>query len=292
MLKKSIVVSIILLGLLVPVFGSAHAAVIEGRVMVTDVTPVQFCVVWATSEPASGWVDVFLDQEGKVPCMDAVVTFESTDHPPAEDFGVMKVRVTGLKPETEYFFRAKSTAKKNGTEYLSPFNRVRTEKNSVIVRNDVLALKVSIGDNTPAPGTLVIASVEKASHPISGWVGGGVPEQWGAIDTNNFYDSDTSVNLELEGGEVINLTLLGGSLGSVEAQETVPEETGNMQALKISARLLDPQSVPIAPIPQIGVDGSEGGGGSSGCFISILLGECADEAKDRPQQNVGPLIAP
>ena len=261
------------IGLLTTGYGNGHGIVLDGSLIVTDVTPVQFCVVWVTSEPAYGWVKVSLDPEGKVPCREAEVTFESAEYPPAENLGVMKVRVTGLKPDTEYFFQAKSTTKNDGIEYLSPLNRLRTEKNSVIVRNDLLAYKVSIGDNTPAPGTLVIASVENASHPISGWVGGGgVPEQWGAIDTNNFYGRNTSVNLEVEGGEVINLTLLGGSLGSVETQETVPEETGTMQELKTSARLLDSQSGLTASVPQNGVNGSEGSGGGSGCFISAASG--------------------
>ncbi len=235
MVKRGVYFIFLALGLGIAVQGNSLAVVIEDSLVVTDVTPVQFSVVWATSEPAWGSLDVFLDQEGTIPFIEAVVISESAEHPPAEDIGVMKVRVVGLKPDTEFFFQAKSTAKNDNAVYLSPIKRVKTEKSSIIVRNDVLAQKVGIGENKPAFGTLVVASVDEASYPVSGWVGDGVPDQWGAIDTNNFYDRETHVNLELEGGEVINLMLFGGSLGSVETQETVPEETGGMQALKTEA---------------------------------------------------------
>jgi hypothetical protein len=241
-------------------YASSHAAVIEESLMVTDVTPVQFCVVWATSEPAFGWLNVFLDPEATTPYTGAVVTSESAEHPPAEDIGVMKVKVVGLKPDTEYFFQTETIAKADNTVHLSPLKRVRTEKVSIIVRNDVLAHKVGIGENKPALGMLVIASVDKASHPVSGWVGDGVPDQWGAIDTNNFYDRETHVNLELEGGEVINLMLFGGSLGSVDTQGTVPEETGGIRPLEVAGPTISP------PQDSTGGGGADGGGGS--CFIA------------------------
>jgi len=281
---KRICFILLALGLGMSVCGSSHAVVIEDTLMVTDVTPVQFCVIWATSEPAFGWLNVFLDPEATTPYTEAVVISESAEHPPAEDIGVMKVKVVGLKPDTEYFFQTETIAKAENTIYLSPIKRVRTEKASIIVRNDVLVHKVGIGENKPALGMLVIASVDKASYPVSGWVGHGVPDQWGAIDTNNFYDRETHVNLELEGGEVINLMLFGGSLGSVETQETVPEETGGIQSLEIAANLPDSGSGPTISPPQDSMpdsgsgptisppQDSTGGGGADGggasCFIA------------------------
>lgn len=269
MAKRGIYFILLVLGLGVSVCGSSQAVVIEESLMVTDVTPVQFCVVWATSEPASGSLDVFLDPEATIPYTEAVVISESAEHPPAEDIGVMKVRVVGLKPDTEFFFQTKSIAKDDNAVCLSLLKRVRTEKLSIIVRNDVLAQKVGIGENKPALGMLVVASVDKASHPVSGWVGHGVPDQWGAIDTNNFYDRETHVNLELKGGEVINLMLFGGSLGSVETQDTLPEETNGIQPLKVEANLLDSGSGPtIAPPQDSTGGGAAGGGGGGGCFIA------------------------
>jgi hypothetical protein len=265
---KRICFILLALGVGMSVCGSSHAVVIEDTLMVTDVTPVQFCVVWATSEPAFGSLNVFLDPEATTPYMEAVVISQSAKHPPAEDIGVMKVKVVGLKPDTEYFFQTETIAKDDNAVYLSPLKRVRTEKASIIVRNDVLVHKVGIGENRPALGTLVIASADKASHPVSGWVGDGVPDRWAAIDTNNFYDRETHVNLELEGGEVINFILFGGSLGSVETQQTVPEEKGGMQPLEVAANIPDSGSGPAISPPQ---DSTGGGGADSGvgnCFIA------------------------
>ena len=106
---------------------------------------------------------------------------------------------------------------------------------------------------------MVVASVDNASYPVTGWVGYGVPEEWAAIDMNNFYDKLTHVNLELVGNEVLNLLLFGGSLGSVETQEIVPQETGGMRALQVSANLAGPA---VSSAPQ------SAGGGGGGCFIA------------------------
>lgn len=233
MSKRGIFILLFAFALVVQGSGASYAIVVDNTMIVTDVTPLQFCVVWETSEPARGLVNVFLDLGGVTPYAAAVVTSESVDHPPAEENGVMKVRVLGLKADTEYFFQTVRASKADNAVYISSISSVRTEKESIIVRNDILAQEVIQSDGTPAPGTLVIASVDGASYPVTGWVGDGIPEEWGAIDTNNFYanddDSDSEArhkNLELKGGEVITLTIFGGSLGSAETQETVPAEKG------------------------------------------------------------------
>ena len=252
----------------------SEAGIIDtASLRVTDVTPVQFKVVWATAEPAVSSSRVFLDENGTLPCAEAEVISESAQHPPAEDIGVMKVRVTGLKPDTSYFFQMESKSKITDTVSLypqsPPFLEVRTEKSSTVVRNDVLAQKIDAADSQPSKGMLVIASVAKASYPVSGWVGDGVPEQWAAIDMNNFYDRDSHSNLQLSGGEVIDLTLFGGSLGSFDTQDAVPSATGNIQPLSNAIQL--PVSGPTpspSPTPAPEGGGSGGGGGGGGCFIA------------------------
>ncbi|UCD80396.1 MAG: fibronectin type III domain-containing protein [Desulfobacterales bacterium] len=238
MIKRLIFVILPALVLVIAVSGGGQAFVIEDSLMVTDVTPVKFSVVWATSEPATAWVNVFLDADGTIPCAEAKVESESAEHPPAEELGVMKVQVGGLQPDTDYYFQIVSVSKTGNITYVSPSaapfspdHRVRTEKASRIVRNDVLVHKVSDSGDEPSAGMLVIASVAGASYPVSGWVGQGVPDRWAPIDANNFYDMQNHVNLELVGGEKINLTLFGGLLGFVEIQDTIPEETGGMQQL-------------------------------------------------------------
>jgi len=272
--KRGIFGMLLLFGLGMTVASTGHGAVIENSLLVTDVTPVKFCAVWGTQEPATGWVSVFLDPDGTRPWTGAVVKSESPGHPPAEGIGVMKVNVIGLQPDTEYFFRTRTTLKKNNAVYESLMTRVKTEKASVIVRNDVLVQKVTVGEADPALGMLVIASVEGASYPITGWVGDGVPDEWAAIDTNNFYSRQTHVNLELRGGEVIKLKVFGGSLGFVETEETIPEESGGMQQLSRAVSLTG-SGAPSGTGGTQGGGGATGasGGGGGGCFISALGGK-------------------
>ena len=261
--------------------GLSAAAIVDGSsVRVTDVTPVQFAVVWTTSEPATCWLNVFDDAEGTVPSFQAMLISESAQHSPAEDLGVMKVRVVGLKPDTRYFFQIKSTSKNDKTVNLypsqPPFLEVTTEKinleTNILVQNDVLAQEVTASGGKSTDGMLIIASVEGASHPITGWVGDGVPGQRALIDTNNFYDVNTHEGLELPekpepGSEVIiNLMLVTGTTGLVETQGVIPSETGGIQSMQVVMTLPDSGSGSGSAESS---GGSGGGGG--GCFIATAL---------------------
>ena len=267
-LRRHLVLLILIsLGLIVPGL-SYGSVIIADSVQVTDVTTVQFSVVWGAIEPATGTVKVFADSDGTVPVTEALVTPESSNFPPAEDLGVMKVRVVNLKPDTQYYCQIQTTSKNSGivTSYpeTPPYIGVRTEHTSGIVSNDVLAQEISIGNGKSTQGTLVIAKVDQASYPLTGWAGDGVPDGWIAIDMNNFYDKDTRTNLELVGGEPIFLTYFGGALGSVETNDTVPAETGGIQQVSVKASL---------PASGSGGDSSStsdssGGGGGGACFIA------------------------
>ena len=217
--------------------------IVTDRLKVTDVTPVAFSVIWATSEPATCGLNVFLNAEGTTPYAEAEILSESSQHPPAEGIGVMKVRVSNLRKNTVYFFQTKTTFKNDGSVYLypegPPFIEIKTEESSIVVRNDILAQQIVAPGMKSVRGTLLIAQVDKASYPITGWAGDGIPVKWAAIDANNFYDKEKHVNLELEGGEVINLILLGGGSCFVETQDIVPEEKGVIQPLEVVATLPD-----------------------------------------------------
>ena len=263
------------LGLFVPGYSDA-SIIIADTIKITDVTPVHFSVVWATSEPATCSLDVFLDSEGKNPYTGASVASDSAKHPPAENIGVMKVQVVGLKPATSYFIRIRSVSKNDSSTHLYPTNppfiEVKTEEFSSVVRNDVFAQQIGTAEGRSAEGTLVIAELDQASHPVTAWAGHGIPDGWAAIDMNNFYDKITHSNLELpaEGGEPVTLTLFCGSLGAVEVKETVPAETGSIQAGSVVVQM--PDSGNDSPPPASSTGSSEGGGGGGGgCFIASVL---------------------
>ena len=267
-LNKYLFLFVLSVGLIVP--GVSYGGVIDvNSVRVTDVTPVQFSVVWGSMEPATGSVNVFADVDGTIPVAGAVLSFESVEHPPAEDIGVMKVQVSNLEANKSYYFQIKTTSKNTGAVFLypesPPFMNVVTEEGSSIVRNDVLAQQISIGAGKSTQGTLVIAAVDQASYPVTGWAGDGVPDGWAAIDMNNFYDKGTHSNLELAGGEPLFLTYFCGALGTVETNDTVPAETGGIQKAVVAVTLADGGTEGDTP-----TSSSSGSGGGAACFISIL----------------------
>ena len=273
-LKKYLSLFVLSLALLVP--SVCVAGIIdEGSVRVTDVTTVQFAVVWGTSEAATGTVKVFADADGNIPVSQALINLESSAHPPAEDMGVIKVRVSNLQANTSYFFQIESTTKAGGivSRYpeVQPFMRVITEKITSVVHNDILAQQVSIGAGKSTQGTLVIATVEQASYPVTGWAGNGVPEGWVAIDMNNFYDKVTHTNLELvgDGEELITFTFFCGFMGSVVTEDTVPPESGEIQSVKVAATLPGDSSGGggDSTAPTSSSSGGGGGGGAA-CFIA------------------------
>jgi hypothetical protein len=223
------------LGILV--HGVSEAAITFEPLLI-DVTPVNFAVVWATSEPATCSVNVFLDADGTTPYTEAVVISESGAHPPAEDRGVMKVHVGGLKSDTTYYYQI-ITVSNEGVlvePASGPLPSVHTEYSAAIVitNNGSLAHRVLESDGaTPADGTLVVAEIPGASSPITAWAGEySTFPGWAFLVLDNLYDQASvygnggHVNLRLLGGETVTLTSIGGSIGFRRLSGTLPQELG------------------------------------------------------------------
>jgi hypothetical protein len=223
---------------------AAYGGVPEvSHVMVTDVTTTSFSVIWAANEPSTAGLEVYTDENGSSLITDAVITphpIESGDDTiktAAEDNGVMKVRVTGLAPDTTYYFMTITTSKSTpDTTYnpsADPFTPVTTESETVRTyesggdilpfSNDLIIEACYLDDGTtPAEGTLLLATVAGGNHPITAFVGDGVASPNAVIDLNNVFSSDTSENLDLSQG--LNLTLLNfrGLAGNSIVTHEVP----------------------------------------------------------------------
>ena len=203
------------------------------HLVITDVTPLSFSVVWISSEPSNCSLRVFDDQLQELSGL--TVVCESALHAPAEDLGVMKAIVIELQPNTSYYFQTLTTSKADGrvTSYpLQPKN-VQTELSIDVVRNDVLAHRIlQRNGSTPAVGGLLLAEVEGGSYPVSGWVGDQIEEPYARIELSNFYSQVSHTNLELVGGEGLTLTSIGGSLGFRLLSATIPSENGEIQTLQ------------------------------------------------------------
>jgi len=200
------------------------------HVMVTDVTTRSFSVVWAASEASTASLAVYEDDVG-TPAAGAVITPHPTGSgddairtaiiTAAENNGVMKVMVTGLEPDTTYYFMTVTTSKSTGdTTYdpsTAPFTPVTTESETVRTyksgedvlpfSNDLIIEACYLDDGvTPADGTLLLATLEGGNYPITSFVGDGIEPPYAIIDLNNVFSREAHENLDLSSGE--NLTLL------------------------------------------------------------------------------------
>lgn len=215
-----------MLFLVVPVWAVAGIPVVN-QVMVTDVTTVSFSVIWAANEPCTAGLEIYEDDTGAIPVAGAVLT----PHPvvsgnddireAAQESGVMKVRVTGLEADTTYFFRTLTTSKSTADLTYHPLSAPLLEVttavkvvrsvisggNEISFSNDVIIEPCYLEDGTtPAEGSLLVATMEGAAHPLTAFVGDGVDLPNALIDLNNAFSRETGESLDLDQGE--NLTLL------------------------------------------------------------------------------------
>jgi hypothetical protein len=254
---------------------AAYAGVPEvSHVMLTDVTTRSFSVIWAAGEPSAASLEVYQDENGTLSAVDAVITphpIESGNESirtAAENNGVMKVRVTGLAPDTTYYFKTITTSKsteeiEETTDYpdAAPFISVTTESETVRTyessgnvlpfSNDLIIEPCYLDDGTtPAEGTLLLATVAGGSHPITAFVGDGVEPPYAIIDLNNVFSRDTFENIDLSQG--LNLTLLNfrGLAGNSIVTHVVPEDQSLSEvkpaefALKVGANMISFQLEP------------------------------------------------
>jgi hypothetical protein len=204
------------------------------RCRITDVIPGAFSLVWLANREASCFANIYSDADGKDVITNLSIADESALHPPAGQNGVMKVRVSGLTPGTTYYFR-RVTISEEGVlvePESAPLPSVTTELTSVIVENDVLRHRVWMSDgSTPAEGALLLAEVEGASYPITGWVGDGITAPEVLLNLMNVYSVTAHENLHLFGGEPITLESIGGVMGFRRLNGAVPARNGGIQPL-------------------------------------------------------------
>jgi hypothetical protein len=146
----------------------------------------------------------------------------------AENNGVMKVRVSGLDPDTTYYFQTVTTSKSSGDVTYYPASApmlgvtiakeiVRTGVNGeleVPFTNDLIVQECLLPDGvTPALGALLVANVEGSYYPVSNFVGDGVFPPQCYADLNNIFDALAYENKPLYGGEWLVLSRIMGISG-------------------------------------------------------------------------------
>jgi len=168
---------------------------------------------------------------------------QSELNPPAEDNGVMKVRVNGLEPSKTYQFQTVTTAKDDGLALVTPMYaqpiEVMTEDASSTVQNDPIKQKIYDEDSSPADGALLVVSVEGAKYPVTAWVGEVLFSPWAQVNLNNLYSEKDGDPLALSGGEELTLWSFGGSLGNYVNIQKFGTPTGTAQTALAEDAFLD-----------------------------------------------------
>ena len=239
---NKIIVTFIMFAVLISVsIGKAETLLSISNVIVTDVTDVQFSVVWASNQPGLCYLNIFSDSSATndVTSQFSVIS-ESALQFPAEDNGVMKVTVKGAKPDTTYYFKTVTTAKLDNKQYISnKIFKVTTEKNTAVMNNNTVVQAIYSNDgDKKAYGTLLIASVPNSSYPLTAWVGDGYPGCFAGVDFSNLYKANTRKSFDINSGLNITLWGFGGILGYAKTQTEI-DETYDSQLVNVSA-LLDP----------------------------------------------------
>jgi hypothetical protein len=223
----------------------------------TDVTPTSFAVIWAADAPSTPDIRVFADAAGN---NDITSQLTITPHPirsgdaaivtAAENNGVMKVQVTGLEPNTIYYFQTITALKASPTDITyypdtAPMLEVTTEisvkrtrmaaSDEVPFSNDLIRWECYLPDGeTPAVGAILLADVADTDYPITGFVGDAIAAPAAFVDLNNLFDSGNYQTKALSGGEDITLIRFMGINGLESDLHFVPR---NMQLAEMKAPL-------------------------------------------------------
>ena len=226
---------------------SVMAEVTFTNIKVTDVTPNSFTVNWKADEAATADINIYLDVGKTEPASGVVKDLQFTESgnavlaTAAEDNGVLRVRVSGLSPNTPYFYELVTTPKSSGVPAVfpvtGPLPSVKTFSHSFPKSNESLAANVFQTDGTSAAtGTVLIVSVDSSQYPVSHMVGDGYSASFSSVNLSNLFDSTTSLNRIIFGGESGAVRAFGGLQGQRLSPITLPanESTGQTEILSVS----------------------------------------------------------
>ena len=227
------------------------ASPIPDNIFVSDVTTNSFSVIWSTSEACNASLEVYEDIEGLYPITDMEIiphptyTNDNSIKEQAENNGVMKVTITGLQPDSTYYFRTISTSKISSESTVFPESthllsvttahkverQYNAEEGLKHFGNDIIIEPCYLADGTTvAEGTLLVASITGADYPLTAFVGDGVELPYAFIDLNNAFSNTTKNSLDLIKGEHLALFNFRGLQGNSVITFKIPEDHGLCEA--------------------------------------------------------------
>ncbi len=203
--------SVLVYGSLCMLLASPVYALSMNNVIVSDLSPSGFSVVWQTDGYAECSIEVFRDSDGNqdiTPELEVIsLPFHGGDrfanfenwkdtysllHTRASALGMMKVEVNGCEPDTEYYFRVSATdGNVTVTWPDSGLMSVRTAmENSFVVDARYLVVSLLDAGGEDPMGWLVLASSDQTSAPVSAYMGDGMGNNQAFLNVSNFFDSN------------------------------------------------------------------------------------------------------
>ncbi len=230
--------------LLAPVLAMAGLPTVSG-IMVTDLTTRSFAVVWESSEPASGSLQLFRE-DCSTPIPNPNVTAEQSSRT-----GIIRVTVAELDANSSYCFKTESTSLSSSELTVFPPQPLTVKTQSSVVRsrvsdsgaiiplaNDILRVPAPHSPGLPknADGILALLRLESSlPHlPLSLLL---TPDETGQyFDMNNLFDPTTAASLNLSGGERLRITERHGLLGCrLDRFRTAPADQESTRESDFSA---------------------------------------------------------
>lgn len=200
--------------------GAVPAAAAVTDAQVTDVSPRGFSVIWVSDEPlVDATVKVFEDAQGTLEITSglSVVLLADSFTPGAIQEGLVKVDVRGLDPGRTVYVQTQ-TSGSGGTVLFPaspPLIEARTAAGTTKVNgsgetiyNDLIRHEVFQADRTtPAFGALLLVEAPGlGSHPLSVYVGSGLPAPAAVVDLNNLHELATGVTADVPPGQILKIT--------------------------------------------------------------------------------------
>lgn len=227
--------------------GNAFAVPETVSVRVTDVTTSSFALIWMTDVVATPNVEVYSDSAMSNRLTDKITVTPMPDLPQAVTAaaggkGIMKVRVSGLAPNTGYYVRSVTADPANGASIgysdiqpvttgseVRPYNR-REDGTLQGFANDLISTRVyirpSANDPASGQGDLVLLETPVSPYPVTAFIGAGAKAPEGLLDLNNLFGQSLN-SLFIQGSEKILLTIYrGGTLSTLFHYRRLPANSG------------------------------------------------------------------
>jgi len=251
-------------------------------IVVADVTDRSFSLIWTTDQAGTPFIEVYSDELATSSVNNTKVVLypvstgiteeqvqESNANKTqlinaAKSSGIIKVSVSGLTADTQYFLKYAIQSSELSQTTLCPdagaqfcpetasnllrvktalaHSKVSTQSNSLYV-NDLVLLT----DQTISKGEVILVAVENSPYPVSYFADDNAPLPFVILDLNNLYARKTRQSLQLQGaveiasgfkGEAFVIRRYRGQAGNTSQLYFLKQARGVGEIVDLSPRTL------------------------------------------------------